>query len=133
MSLPGYKSYSLDLPGIMTKEQQTQIGVAGPKLIVAMVGLPARGKSYIVKKLSRYLTWLQYETKIFNVGNLRRNTAQLIKNGTAPNNHSHSFFDPNNEYAKNVRDQLAMDSLDELIYWLKTGGRLEFMMLQILQ
>ncbi|RGB42001.1 6-phosphofructo-2-kinase-domain-containing protein [Rhizophagus diaphanus] len=118
-----YHRYSLDLPGIMTKEQQSQVGGTGPKLIVAMVGLPARGKSYIVKKLRRYLTWLQYETKIFNVGNLRRNTAQLIKNGTAPNIHSHSFFDPNNEYAKNVRDQLAMDSLDELIYWLKMGGR----------
>ncbi|GBC05581.1 hypothetical protein RclHR1_00630028 [Rhizophagus clarus] len=112
------------LKGIMTKEHQSQTGEAGPKLIVAMgFGLPARGKSYIVKKLRRYLTWLQYETKIFNVGNLRRNTAQLIKNGSAPSNHSHSFFDPDNEYAKNIREQLAMDCLDELIDWLKTGGR----------
>ena len=29
----------------------------GPKLIVAMVGLPARGKSYIVRRLKRYLSW----------------------------------------------------------------------------
>ena len=31
---------------------------------VFLVGLPARGKSYIVKKLRRYLNWLQYETKV---------------------------------------------------------------------
>lgn len=32
--------------------------------ITVSVGLPARGKSYIVKKLRRYLNWLQYETKV---------------------------------------------------------------------
>ncbi|KAJ2883991.1 6-phosphofructo-2-kinase [Coemansia asiatica] len=37
-----------------------------------MVGLPARGKSYIVKKLKRYLSWLGFQTKIFNVGDRRR-------------------------------------------------------------
>ncbi|RIA85423.1 6-phosphofructo-2-kinase-domain-containing protein [Glomus cerebriforme] len=117
-----YHRYSLDLPGIVTREKPSQTGGVGPKLVVAMVGLPARGKSYIVKKLKRYLTWLQYETKVFNVGNLRRNT-QLIKNELTPNNHSHLFFDPDNEYAKKVREQVAMDCLDELIDWLKRGGR----------
>jgi hypothetical protein len=48
---------------------------------------------------------------------LRRNTAKLS------NNHSYSFFDPDNEYAKKIREQLAMDCLDELIDWLKKGGR----------
>ena len=37
-----------------------------------MVGLPARGKSYITKKIARYLNWLQHDTKIFNVGERRR-------------------------------------------------------------
>jgi 6-phosphofructo-2-kinase len=37
-----------------------------------MVGLPARGKSYITKKLARYMNWLQHDTKIFNVGERRR-------------------------------------------------------------
>ena len=37
-----------------------------------MVGLPARGKSYITKKMARYLNWLQHDTKIFNVGERRR-------------------------------------------------------------
>lgn len=33
-----------------------------PTLIV-MVGLPARGKTYISKKLSRYLNWIGVPTK----------------------------------------------------------------------
>lgn len=44
----------------------------GAKLVIVMVGLPARGKSYITKKLARYLNWLQHDTKIFNVGERRR-------------------------------------------------------------
>jgi 6-phosphofructo-2-kinase/fructose-2,6-biphosphatase 2 len=37
-----------------------------------MVGLPARGKTYIARKVSRYLTWLGHRSRIFNVGNYRR-------------------------------------------------------------
>ncbi|KAH8057244.1 6-phosphofructo-2-kinase [Aureococcus anophagefferens] len=36
------------------------------KLVVAMVGLPARGKSYLVKMLVRYLSWIGFPTRIFN-------------------------------------------------------------------
>lgn len=42
------------------------------KLVIIMVGLPARGKSYITKKITRYMRWQQHNTKIFNVGNRRR-------------------------------------------------------------
>ncbi len=42
------------------------------KLILVMVGLPARGKSYIVKMLIRYLTWTGIHAKVFNVGEFRR-------------------------------------------------------------
>ncbi|KAF9120475.1 hypothetical protein BGX30_003156 [Mortierella sp. GBA39] len=86
-----------------------------------MVGLPARGKSYLVKKLQRYLTWLQYDTKVFNVGNRRRIASKGDnRNGTS---HSHAFFDPKNKAAKEIRDELALESLEELITWLKQGGR----------
>jgi 6-phosphofructo-2-kinase len=47
----------------------------GAKLVIVMVGLPARGKSYITKKVARYLNWLQHDTKIFNVGERRRTVA----------------------------------------------------------
>lgn len=31
--------------------------------VVAMVGLPSRGKTYIAKKLTRYLNWIGINTK----------------------------------------------------------------------
>lgn len=48
-----------------------------------MVGLPARGKSYITKKMARYLNWLQHDTKIFNVGEKRRRFAHHTEPSTA--------------------------------------------------
>ena len=187
-----------------------------------MVGLPARGKSYITKKMARYLNWLQHDTKIFNVGARRRvaagsqatsltdsrptSTGQSTSTATASLNdvlqgkttkqsHSHlaemltnggtsthvtpldlplpaldisdeersepteqhaflddqankeilvpkqtkpalqriesvermeqtaSFFDPNNEKAAHIRDEIAMATLDELLdYILDQGG-----------
>jgi 6-phosphofructo-2-kinase len=59
--------------------------------------------------------------QVFNVGNRRR----IASKGDATNgkSHSHLFFDPKNSTAKAIRDDLAMDSLEELIEYLKQGGR----------
>ena len=35
--------------------------------VIAMVGLPARGKTYISKKLSRYLNWIGINTKVSSI------------------------------------------------------------------
>ncbi|KAI8818889.1 6-phosphofructo-2-kinase-domain-containing protein [Fimicolochytrium jonesii] len=74
-----------------------------------MVGLPARGKSYISKKLVRYLAWSGFNTRVFNVGN-RRTT------------HDAKFFDPDNPEAAATRDKLALETLEEVIEWLHRGG-----------
>ncbi|KAJ9667062.1 6-phosphofructo-2-kinase [Coniosporium apollinis] len=109
------------------------------KLVIVMVGLPARGKSYVTKKLCRYLTWLQYETRIFNVGERRRTIAGRPLDPTAskqyskPTNsaatildepeHSASFFDPANAEAGRLRERVALDTLDDLLdYLLEEGG-----------
>lgn len=34
--------------------------------------VPARGKTYISKKLYRFLNWLGFKTEVFNVGMYRR-------------------------------------------------------------
>lgn len=87
------------------------------KLVVIMVGLPARGKSYISNKIRRYFTWIGYNAKMFNVGNYRR---KFFKNSF----NDHKFFDSRNEDTRNLREKLAISVLDELIEWtLNTSGR----------
>ena len=54
-----------------------------------MVGLPARGKTYIAKKLCRYLKWLGLNCKVFNVGEYRRKVTTEYK--------SFDFFSPDNK------------------------------------
>lgn len=94
---------------------------AGAKLIIMMVGLPARGKSYTVKKLARYLNWLQCNTHIFNAGDRRR----VVGTSTNPAGFSLSsadFFDPDSQECVAMRDQIALGTLDELLCWLKDDG-----------
>lgn len=139
------------------------------KLVIIMVGLPARGKSYITKKLHRYLSWQQHNTRIFNVGNRRRiaagvanpsngsptsatnkddvptRAASLLRGSQGPDiiveealtkldldapakasdkiDQSAKFFDPKNATASKLREQVAIDTLDELLdYLLHQGG-----------
>lgn len=80
-------------------------------LCLVMVGLPARGKSYITNKLSQYLTWMGFETKVFNVGQARRKAA-----GYAVQNHE--FFSSSDEHARRMREEIAFGVLDDLLDWL---------------
>jgi len=79
------------------------------RVVLAMVGLPARGKSFISKAIVRYMRFLGCPTKIFNAGNLRR---EMGMSGIDA-----SFFDPDNEEAKQSRENMAMACLDALLEW----------------
>ncbi|KAF7983150.1 hypothetical protein HWV62_24137 [Athelia sp. TMB] len=93
------------------------------KIVLAMVGLPARGKSYLSNKLMRYLKWLEYNVKVFNVGQLRRSRArQAALQSGVREDHTANWFSHANADATRSRDQLAEDSLEMLIQWLKEGG-----------
>ena len=50
-----------------------------PQHVICMVGLPARGKTYIAKKLARYLNWIGINTRVFNVGEYRRQATTLYR------------------------------------------------------
>ncbi|KZV80731.1 bifunctional 6-phosphofructo-2-kinase/fructose-2,6-bisphosphate 2-phosphatase [Exidia glandulosa HHB12029] len=111
---------------------RTVVGIGGKapkpdyseaKIVVAMVGLPARGKSYLSNKLQRYLQWLEYDVKVFNVGQLRRKRARQSAEVTGKKaDHTAAYFSYQNDQAMQLREQLAEESLDMLIQWLKDGG-----------
>ncbi|XP_020820673.1 6-phosphofructo-2-kinase/fructose-2,6-bisphosphatase 3 isoform X2 [Phascolarctos cinereus] len=91
----------------------------GPQLtnsptVIVMVGLPARGKTYMSKKLTRYLNWIGVPTKVFNVGEYRR---EVVKEFS-----SYSFFHPDNEEAMKVRKQCALAALRDVQLYLKEEG-----------
>jgi broad specificity phosphatase PhoE/predicted kinase len=88
----------------------------GRKHLIAMVGLPARGKSFTARKLAGYLSWLGYPTEVFNVGQRRR--TQL-----GPGQ-SHEFFDPRNRDAVRQRRALAESVLEDALAYLRGEGRL---------
>jgi len=203
---PKVRATTLDIPGLTRSKASPDGRISerdvGAKLVIIMVGLPARGKSYIVKKIARYLNWLQHPTRIFNVGDRRRVAAgvgppipdrsigtlqesvrrmsvapggrdsiiphgeplpppavateirvndepnvlststerisPIQMNGDLPKDEGHpphllpapapidqsaSFFDPNNIMAKQLREQVAHQALDELLkYVLEEGG-----------
>ncbi|KAJ9479141.1 Fructose-2,6-bisphosphatase [Pseudozyma hubeiensis] len=116
--------------GIRTGLSTPNLGAAGArpdysgaKIVVCMVGLPARGKSYVANRVLKYLRWLEYDVKVFNVGQLRRALARAkYNNSGVKEDHTASFFDPSNPSAYKLRSQMAEECLEQLIGWLKRGG-----------
>lgn len=91
------------------------------KLILAMVGLPARGKSFISHKLEAFLNWGGHSTRIFNAGQKRRHEPTPSADPDRQRGAA-TFFDPNDAAAVAAREQIAMLTLDELLEWFETGG-----------
>ena len=79
------------------------------KQIIILVGLPARGKSFISNKLYKYFNWINVNTKIFNVGELRRQKYNFIDS---------SFFDSNNQIYNKLRLELTLELYNELLDWI---------------
>jgi hypothetical protein len=99
-------------PGTMAPLTHVQalLGVEG-KLVVAMAGLPARGKTFIARHLKRHLGWMGYRTEIFNVGNYRRKQCGARQ--------SHDFFDPANKEGEAQRAQVAALAFQDMTAFLK--------------
>lgn len=97
-----------------------------------MVGLPARGKTFIAHKgipsigiiafvltwhvdtVRRYLTWLGINTNVFNVGNYRRERVGPEVR--------HTFFQTDNEEGMAQRQRAAKDALKDMLQWFDEGG-----------
>ncbi len=86
----------------------------GQKLAVVMVGLPARGKTFVARKLQRYLSWLGYSTLWANVGDYRRARAGAKQPA--------GYFAPDNAETREEREGFAMAALNDLLDWFKKDG-----------
>jgi broad specificity phosphatase PhoE/predicted kinase len=86
------------------------------KLYIIMVGLPARGKSTIAKKLKENLEKDNIKTRIFNNGDLRR---RLLGDETwRP-----EFYDPKNKEGVALREKIALININGAQKYLSTKGQ----------
>jgi hypothetical protein len=69
-------------------------GSRGGKLIIVMVGLPGSGKTFMSRKISRFLRWISYRTRVYSLAKYR-----LEKFGAK----NADFFDPENEIHSQTR------------------------------
>mmetsp|Transcript_42456 Transcript_42456/g.76285 ORF Transcript_42456/g.76285 Transcript_42456/m.76285 type:complete len:518 (+) Transcript_42456:48-1601(+) len=86
-------------------------------LVVCLVGLPARGKSFISRKVERFLRWTGSNTRMFNVGKYRRDAVDATRSGRS------EFFDSHNSAAMAARDRVALQALADALDFLDTGGK----------
>lgn len=93
-----------------------ELTLAARGLVIAMVGLPGRGKSFIARKLEGFLKWQCLSTSTFNAGRYRRESEGAQASGRA------DFFDPQNSSGAAAREAAAMGALGDAIEFLNGGG-----------
>jgi 6-phosphofructo-2-kinase/fructose-2,6-biphosphatase 2 len=86
------------------------------RLVIILVGLPARGKSFVARKLQNFITWNGHHCKIFNVGKYRRQAyaERTETTGACDAN----FFDSKNAEAAALRENVAEIALQDMLRWL---------------
>ena len=90
-------------------------GNIGEKHVLVMVGLPARGKTHMAKRLCQYLRFFHgARTQVFNVGSYRRKVMGTERT-TGP---SASFFDAKNKENNEQRLRFARAALKDMIDFL---------------
>jgi len=85
------------------------------KLYVAMVGLPARGKSTLAKRIRDGLVTEGIAARLFNNGDMRR--ALIGAESTNPD-----FYDPNNQHGREAREMICLRNMEQARGWLNNGG-----------
>ncbi|TID29953.1 hypothetical protein CANINC_001464 [Pichia inconspicua] len=83
------------------------------KLCVVIVGLPARGKSFISQKIVRYLSWLSIPTKSFNCS---QNLVQILKDSNITAN---DLFGTSYKHDDELLQQTRKVTLDQILDWFQ--------------
>jgi hypothetical protein len=98
----------------------TSQGTNGDRVVLVMVGLPARGKTYIARKVARYLTFFHgAPVRTFNVGEYRRKHGRLSEHGA-------DYFSVDNQRASEERERFAHAAMTDMKAFLskdKSLGR----------
>ncbi|KAI9791831.1 MAG: Fructose-2,6-bisphosphatase [Peltula sp. TS41687] len=89
-------------------ENGVGVSVQDTRICVVMVGLPARGKSFIAQKVVRYLAWMSIPARSFNVGSYRRADTPRP---TA------DFFDTSNPEGERLRRAAAEAAVTDMLRW----------------
>lgn len=96
-------------------ETRTKYAESG-RIAIVMVGLPARGKSFIARNLARYLLWIGVRTHVVSVA--------AFRNAAVGNSLRASFFNPENKEALDMRTEIADRALNHLISGFDDGGQI---------
>jgi 6-phosphofructo-2-kinase/fructose-2,6-biphosphatase 2 len=88
--------------------------ILGQRFIFAFVGLPARGKSYLSRKLATFLNWMGYETKVFSIGLYRRHLIGV--------NCDWTFFEEDNKETLHLREMCVKKALNDMLDFLILKG-----------
>lgn len=106
----------LDNPFLMDRMNLTG---DSDRLLIVLVGLPARGKSIIAHKLKVFLNWRGTLAEVFSVGDARRSGGFIMQPGTGRSGHSvASFFNGDMAIAATVRELIASETLTRALDWL---------------
>jgi len=102
-------------PQAIPPPSHVDTGVIGELHVLVMVGLPARGKTHMARKLMQYLSFFHGAVvRLFNVGNYRRNML-------GPS-HTNDFFDPKNAENDKLRQECAHEAMRDMISFLFQKG-----------
>ncbi|KAI5953303.1 hypothetical protein KGF54_002674 [Candida jiufengensis] len=83
------------------------------KIIIALAGLPGRGKTHLSVSLTRYLRWLGVKTHSFHLGDYRRASAE--------DDLTHDLFvpTPKSDKAHALREKVVNECLNDILNFFK--------------